>query len=158
MQATDDRRARVQQVLQRRGLSQQASAGDASASWLKDRFIARARALFYARMMFLTLGLLILAVPDWNAGYFHFSPLAFVGYFVMLCYSVANYMVLAHARAGRIVTYLTLCLDLVVMVIVIAKPHVGGLQNPLLAVADASANPPSSLVATASQLNVLAVW
>ena len=36
-------------------------------------FAARARALFYARMMFLTLGLLILAVPVWRR-YFDFSP------------------------------------------------------------------------------------
>ncbi|MER2566088.1 MAG: sensor histidine kinase [Myxococcaceae bacterium] len=133
MAANDDRRARVKQVLEKRGLSQQASAGDASLSWLRDRFIARARALFYARMTFLTLGLLILAVPVWRV-YFGFTPLAFGMYFFMLLYSVANYLTLAHPKYGSPFTYVTLMIDLVVMVIVVAKPMTGGgLANPLLA-------------------------
>lgn len=133
MVATEDRRARVRQVLEKRGLSQQASAGDASQSWLRDRFIARARALFYARMTFLTLGLLILAVPVWRV-YFGFTPLAFGMYFFMLLYSVANYLALGHPRLGSAITYGTLLIDLVVMVIVVAKPMTGGgLANPLLA-------------------------
>jgi signal transduction histidine kinase len=123
----------VQAVLEKRGLTTSVSADDAAASWLRDRFIARARALFYARMMFLALGLLILAVPVWRY-YFNFTALAFGGYFFMLMYSVANYLVLAHPKAGPLVTYLTLCLDVVMMVIVVVSPHQGGgLQNPLLA-------------------------
>lgn len=133
MQLTEDRRARVRQVLEKRGLTQHVSPADAAQSWVQERFAARARALFYARMMFLTLGLGILAVPVWRY-YFHFTTLAFGGYVFMLLYSVANYLVLGHERAGRIVTYITLCLDLVVMVVVVAKPEVGGgLANPLLA-------------------------
>lgn len=133
LQPNDDRRARVKAVLDRRGLKPQVSPADAAASWVQERFVARARALFYARMMFLALGLLILAVPVWRR-YFGFSPLAFGGYFFMLLYSVANYLLLGQPRLGRLVTYLTLCLDLVVMVVVVAKPQVGGgLQNPLLA-------------------------
>lgn len=133
MVATEDRRARVKQVLEKRGLSQQASVGEASQSWLRERFVARARALFYARMTFLTLGLLILAVPVWRV-YFGFSPLAWGMYFVMLMYSVANYLALGHPRVGSIITYVTLLVDLVVMVIVVAKPvSGGGLANPLLA-------------------------
>ena len=133
MEQTDDRRARVKAVLDKRGLSQTVSPGDAADSWVQDRFVARARALFYARMMFLTLGLLILAVPVWRT-YFKFTEPAFAMYFVMLMYSVTNYLVLAHRRAGRVVTYVTLCMDLVVMVIVVVKPqNAGGLQNPLLA-------------------------
>lgn len=120
-------------VLEKRGLTQHVSPEDAARSWMQERFEARARALFYARMMFLTLGLCILAVPVWRY-YFDFSALAFGGYFLMLLYSVANYLVLGHERAGRIVTYVTLCLDLVVMVVVVVKPHEsGGLANPLLA-------------------------
>lgn len=133
MQPTDDRRARVKLALEKRGLGQHVSPADAAQSWLQDRFVARARALFYARMMFLTLGLCILAVPVWRY-YFHFTTLAFGGYFFMLLYSVANYLVLGHQQAGRVVTYVTLCFDLVVMVVVVAKPEVGGgLANPLLA-------------------------
>ncbi len=119
-------------ILERRGLTAHVSADGAQESWLAERFVARAKALFYARMMFLTLGLCILAVPVWRR-YFSFTPLAFAGYLVMLMYSVANYLVLANARAGRIVTYVTLCLDLIVMVVLVAKPQTGGgLANPLL--------------------------
>jgi signal transduction histidine kinase len=120
-------------VLEKRGLTQHVLVVDAARSWVQECFEARARALFYARMMFLTLGLCILAVPVWRY-YFDFSALAFGGYFLMLLYSVANYLVLGHERAGRIVTYVTLCFDLVVMVVVVVKPHeAGGLANPLLA-------------------------
>ena len=121
-------------LLEKRKLAQDPSAAEAAASWEQDRFVARARALFYARLMFLTLGLLILGVPAW-ARYFGFhGPVALFGYITMLLYSVANYLVIDHRTAGRYVTYLTLCFDLVIMLILIAKPVVnGGLTNPLLA-------------------------
>lgn len=129
-----DRRARVRAVLEKRGLDATVSPADATASWEQDRFVARARALFSARLMFLTLGLAILAVPAWSHYFGLGGPVAFGGYFAMLLYSIANYTVIDHHRAGRYVTYVTLCLDLVVMVILISKPQVGGgLQNPLLA-------------------------
>lgn len=126
-----DRRARVRAVLDKRRLGDNVSANDAAASWLQERFVARARALFYARLMFLTLGLLILAVPVWSHYFGLRGPLAFGAYFAMLLYSVANYTVLENPRAGRIVTYITLCLDLSIMVVLIARG--GGLQTPLLA-------------------------
>jgi signal transduction histidine kinase len=129
-----DRRARVRALLDKRHLAQDVSPAEATLSWEQDRFVARARALFYARMMFLSLGLLIIGVPAW-ARYFGFhGPVALFGYFSMLLYSVANYLVIDHRRAGRWVTYITLCLDLTIMVIVIAKPQVGGgLNSPFLA-------------------------
>lgn len=133
MLLTDDRRERVRVILDRRGLGAAPSPAATAESWLQERFTARARALFYARMMFLSLGLLILAIPVWR-NYFGFTPLAFGGYFFALLYSVANYLVLSQPRVGRVFTYLTLCADLIMMVYVVAKPHVtGGLQNPLLA-------------------------
>lgn len=129
-----DRRARARAVLEKRRLTQDASAGASSESWLRERFVDRARALFYARMMFLTLGLLILAVPEWSHYFGLRSTFALGGYFAILLYSVANYLVIDHPRAGRVVTYVTLCLDLLIMVVIIAKPQVGGgLQSPLLA-------------------------
>ncbi len=128
------RRARVRAVLERRNLTDKVSAEQAAASWEQERFVTRARALFYARLMFLTLGLAILAVPRWAFYFGLLGPLSFAGYFAMLFYSVANFLVVDHPRAGRPVTYVTLCLDVVIMVIVLAKPQVGGgLQSPLLA-------------------------
>ncbi len=132
--AGNDRRARVRAVLEKRRLTQNLSPEQAAESWMNERFVARARALFYARMMFLTLGLLILAVPVWRHYFGIAGPFAFGGYFAMLLYSVANYMVLDHPKAGRIVSYVTLCFDLCIMVVLIAKPQTGGgLQSPLLA-------------------------
>ncbi|WPB81742.1 sensor histidine kinase [Archangium violaceum] len=127
------RRARVRAVLERRKLTDNISAEQAAASWEQDRFVARARALFYARLCFLTLGLAILAVPAWSR-YFNFQGnFAFAGYFAMLLYSVANFTVIDHPRAGRWVTYITLCFDLLIVVVLINKPQVGGgLQSPLL--------------------------
>jgi len=121
-------------MLDKRHLEPDISAEEAARAWNQDRFVARARALFYARMMFLSLGLLIIGVPAW-ARYFGFhGPVALFGYLSMLLYSVANYLVIDHRRAGRWVTYITLCLDLTIMVIVIAKPQVGGgLNSPFLA-------------------------
>jgi two-component system, NarL family, sensor histidine kinase DegS len=128
-----DRRARVQQVLDRRGLPATLSAESASESWLHERFVARARALFYARLMLLTLGLLVLAVPVWRQ-YFGLTPFAYGWYLFMLLYSVTNYVMLGHAKLGRLVTYVTLCFDLLSMVVLVALPQAGGgLQSPLLA-------------------------
>lgn len=129
-----DLRARVRAVLERRQLDADVSAEQTSASWEQERFVARARALFYARMMFLTLGLLILAVPPW-AFYFGFTtPWAYAGYFAMLLYSITNFMVIDHPGAGRVTTYVTLCIDLLICVFLIVKPAIGGgLQSPLLA-------------------------
>jgi two-component system, NarL family, sensor histidine kinase DegS len=126
-----DRRGRLKELVARNLPQGITSPADA---WEQARFVARARALFFARMMFLTLGLLILAVPVW-AQYFGLTgPAAAIAYFTMLLYSVANLLVINHATAGRYVTYITLCLDLVFMVILVAKPQVGGgLQSPLLA-------------------------
>lgn len=125
---------RVRAVLERRRLTQRVCAQQAQASWEQDRFVARAQALFYARMMFLTLGLLILAVPTWALYFGLNGRLAFVGYFAMLLYSVANFLLIGLPRVGRWVTYATLCWDLVIMVVLISSPlEGGGLQSPLLA-------------------------
>lgn len=129
-----DRRARVLAILEKRRLRPSVSPREATASWEQERFVARARALFYARMMFLTLGLLILAVPAWSSYFDLTGTWAFLGYFTMLLYSVANLLVINNPTAGRYVTYVTLCLDLIIMVFLVAKPEVGGgLQSPLLA-------------------------
>ncbi len=131
---THDRRARVRATLERRRLPESVSFEAATDSFMQERFIHRVRALFYARMMFLTLGLFILAVPAWSR-YFGFQgPTPYIVYFLMLMWSTANFLVVENKRAGRIVTYVTLCLDLMALVVILAKPAQGaGLQSPLLA-------------------------
>lgn len=95
------------------------------------RFVTRARALFYGRMTFLFLGLAVLAIPAWAHAFGIHSKLAFVVYFMMLAYSIVNYLLLGHKTLGVPVTFITLCFDLLVLVYMIAAS--GGLQSPLLA-------------------------
>lgn len=104
---------------------------DPNASWQNDKFVTRARALFYTRLAFLTLGLGVLAVPAWSQTFHIEGPLGFLIYLGMLSYSIANLLVVEHAMVGRIATFVTLCLDLLVMVYLAAAS--GGLHSPLLA-------------------------
>ena len=96
-----------------------------------QRFATRARALFYARMTFLVLGLGVLAIPGWAKAFGIHGRFGFVIYFSMLIYSIVNYLLLDHPRLGRPLTFVTLCADLLVLVYLIAVS--GGLQSPLLA-------------------------
>ncbi len=95
------------------------------------RFAVRARALFYGRMTFLFLGLAVLAIPSWSHAFGINGKAAFLVYFVMLAYSIVNYLLLGHPKLGVPVTFITLCADLLVLVYMIGAS--GGLQSPLLA-------------------------
>jgi signal transduction histidine kinase len=97
----------------------------------EDRFLTRARALFYARIAFLTLGLLVLGVPSWSGALGIGGPVAVVVYIAMVAYSAANYLLLRNAVLGRAVTFATLCADLVVLVWIAALT--GGLRSPFFA-------------------------
>jgi len=95
------------------------------------RFVTRARALFYGRMTFLVLGLALLAFPTWAHQFGIQSRMAFAVYFLMLTYSIVNYLLLGHPKLGVPTTFVTLCADLVVLVYMIGAS--GGLRSPLLA-------------------------
>src|SRR2546430_10506291 len=82
----------------------------------EDRFLTRARALFYARLAFLVLGLGVIGVPSWSAAFGIRSSKAFAVYLVMVAYSAANYVFLARKRVGKALTFVTLCADLCVLV------------------------------------------
>jgi len=100
-------------------------------SWVMEKFITRARTLFYARLAFLTIGLGLLALPMWSEAFGIRGPFGFVVYFGMLGYSIANFLVVEHDLVGRLATYVTLCLDLAVMVYLVEVS--GGLHSPLFA-------------------------
>ncbi|HEY3448534.1 MAG TPA: sensor histidine kinase [Myxococcales bacterium] len=123
-----DRRARVQAALISRNV---ASQGDPDGSWAHEKFVTRARTLFYARLAFMSIGLGLLAVPYWSATFGIRGHMGFVVYFGMLGYSIANFLVLEHPTVGRYATFVTLCLDLLVMVYLIEAS--GGLHSPLFA-------------------------
>ncbi len=97
----------------------------------EDRFLTRARALFYARLAFLALGLGVIGVPAWSQAFGVGGPGAFAVYLCMVAYSAANYVFLASKRFGRIITFATLCADLCVLVWLVSAT--GGLRSPLLA-------------------------
>ncbi len=94
-------------------------------------FSDRVRALFYARVTFLAVGLAVLAVPAWSAfvGTTGFVP--FVVYFGVVAYAVISVLLADHPRIGRPVTFATLVLDLVVLTAMVLPS--GGLKSPLMA-------------------------
>src|SRR5919204_4579441 len=74
----------------------------------EDRFLTRAKALFYARLAFLVLGLGVIGVPAWSEAFGVGGPGAFAIYLVMVAYSAANYVFLPRKRIGRVLTFVTL--------------------------------------------------
>ncbi len=121
-----DRRSRIAAMLALR-----ADPGEQDTSWSHEKFVTRARTLFYARMAFLTIGLALLALPAWGYALGVRGHMGFVVYFGMLFYSVVNFLVVEHPVVGVRATFITLCLDLLVVVYLIAAS--GGLHSPLLA-------------------------
>jgi len=107
------------------------SSRDPDAAWAHDKFVTRARTLFYTRLAFLLIGLGLLAVPTWSEAFGIRGPMAFVVYFGMLGYSIAAFLVVEHPVVGRWATFFTLCLDLLVLVYLIEFS--GGLHSPLMA-------------------------
>ena len=106
--------------------------GERTRAFHEDRFLTRARALFYARLAFLVLGLAVIGVPSWSLAFGVGGPKAFAIYLAMVAYSGANYLLLAHPRFGKPLTFATLCADLAVLVWLASVT--GGLRSPLLAV------------------------
>jgi signal transduction histidine kinase len=106
--------------------------GERTRAFHEDRFLTRARALFYARLAFLVLGLAVIGVPSWSAAFGVGGPKAFAVYLAMVGYGAANYLLLGHPRLGKPLTFATLCADLLVLVWLASVT--GGLRSPLLAV------------------------
>lgn len=98
---------------------------------ITERFSDRARALFYARLAFLAIGLCVLAVPGWSRFLGTTSSIAFVVYFAVIAYSVANFLLIDHPTLGRPLTFATLCLDLAALTLMVLPS--GGLKSPVMA-------------------------
>ena len=95
----------------------------------EQRFATRARALFYARLAFLAIGLAVLAVPALADSFGVSGTFAFVWYGVMLAYSSASFLAIGRPYV-RVLTFTTLCLDLLAVVYLVAAS--GGLHSPLM--------------------------
>jgi two-component system sensor histidine kinase DegS len=105
--------------------------GEKTRAFQEDRFLTRARALFYARLAFLVLGLGVIGVPAWAAAFGLGGRTSFLVYLAMVAYSAVNYVLLPRRRLGKVLTFVTLCADLCVLVWLVSLT--GGLRSPLLA-------------------------
>jgi signal transduction histidine kinase len=96
---------------------------------VQERFATRARALFYARLALMAIGLGVLVVPGWRASLSIPLPAGAYWYLVILAYHVGSYLWVGR-RYARGVVFATLCLDLLVNLYLVAVS--GGIQSPLM--------------------------
>jgi signal transduction histidine kinase len=96
---------------------------------VRERFEARARALFYARLALMAIGLGVLIVPAWHRALNISMPVGVYFYIAILAYHVASYLWVGR-RQARGVVFVTLCLDLLVLLYLVGAS--GGLKSPLM--------------------------
>src|SRR2546429_903600 len=101
---------------ERTGALASGRAESSSSGFVEDRFLTRARGLFYARIAFLVLGLGVIGVPGWSQSFGVGGRAAFAVYVAMVGYTALNYWLIGSPRLGRAVTFVTLCCDLCVLV------------------------------------------
>lgn len=95
-----------------------------------ERFSDRARALFYARLAFLAIGLGVLAIPSWSQRLGITNTGAFLVYFGVIAYSVTNFLLIDHPKFGRPVTMATLLCDMLALAALVTPS--GGLRSPMM--------------------------
>lgn len=98
---------------------------------LVERFLTRARAVFYARVAFLLLGVSVLSYSHWREALHIEGAKAWPALVVMLAYAALAERLAEHPRHGRWVMFLTLNIDLLILLYVIT--HTGGLLSPVMA-------------------------
>jgi two-component system sensor histidine kinase DegS len=96
---------------------------------VREKFTSRARALFYARLAFLAIGLLALVVPAWTRSLGLRLPTAAYAYVFIVAYHISAYVVIGR-RGQKVATFTSLCLDILVLIYLCAAS--GGLRSPLL--------------------------
>lgn len=99
---------------------------------LRERYLTRATAVFYARIALLVLGLGTLLIPSWKRAFNIEGALPWVLFVAAFVWAIGCQTVAAHAVHGRRVMFVTLILDLAVLLAVIAGS--GGLESPAMAV------------------------
>ena len=81
---------------------------------LRERYLTRATAVFYARIALLVLGLGTLLIPSWKRAFNIEGALPWVLFVAAFAWAVGCQTVAAHAVHGRRVMFVTLILDLIV--------------------------------------------
>jgi len=94
-----------------------------------NEFPARARAVFYARMIFDALGLSVLLYPGWSRQLGVFLPEGLYVYLFLLGTHVASYLMLGR-KFDRTVIFSSLCLDLLILLYLATAT--GGLSSPVM--------------------------
>ncbi|MBN2360750.1 MAG: sensor histidine kinase [Deltaproteobacteria bacterium] len=97
---------------------------------LRARFVLHARALAYTRLAFLVLAAVVVLVPQLARAVGFAGIWPKLGLALMICYAVANLLLLRSTRHGVWVTLATLLLDQVAVAIVVG--HSGGMHSPAM--------------------------
>ena len=95
----------------------------------RERFEVRAKALFYARLALMAIGLGVLVVPAWHQALNISLPMGVYCYLALLAAHVFSYLWVGRPHA-RTIIFVTLCLDLLVLLYLVAAS--GGLKSPLM--------------------------
>lgn len=99
---------------------------------LRERYLTRATAVFYARVALLALGLGTLLLPSWKQAFSIQGPLPWLVFVAALAWAIGCQTKAAHPVHGRRVMFVTLILDLAVLLAVIARS--GALESPAMGV------------------------
>lgn len=104
--------------------------GAREAQRLKERFLTRATAVFFARLAFLALGVGMLVLPSWQRAF----AVGGAGSWLILVVSAAAAFscqaLAAHPEHGRRVMFVTLLIDLSILLLIVARS--GGIQSPAM--------------------------
>lgn len=107
--------------------------GAREAQRLRERFLTRATAVFYARIAMLCLGVAIITVPSWRDTFrLEAGPLNWAVFGGGVIWAFACQALAAHPAHGRRVMFVTLVLDLIVLFLLISRS--GGLSSPAMGV------------------------
>ncbi|MBM65032.1 MAG: two-component sensor histidine kinase [Myxococcales bacterium] len=96
----------------------------------QDRFVTRAQTLAYTRLILLAVGMSLLAVPSWARALDLGAPLILGWYLFITVYAAINLVFMRHRQWGRIITAVTLALDLLSICVLIHEA--GGIASPLM--------------------------
>jgi signal transduction histidine kinase len=104
--------------------------GVREAQRLKERFVTRATAVFYARCALLVLGLGSVLLPSWQRAFALHGALPWVVLLVASASAIGCQSFAAHAAHGRRVMFVTLLFDLTVLFLLVARS--GGVSSPAM--------------------------
>lgn len=97
---------------------------------LRERFLTRAQAVFFARIVCSVIGLTLLVVPAWQAAYVHDVRLGAILLSVYFASTILSRIIAPHPVHGRWAMFLSLLVDLAALLVLVIGS--GGLQSPFM--------------------------